>query len=158
MSVHHHHVYWRLDFDVATAAHNEVREFNDPPLAGGKNWHVLRHEIRRLRDPARKRKWQVANSVTGENYTLVPGPEDGSADAFGAGDLWALRRRAGELDDGQGFTTDPALARAHLDHFLNGESISNTDVVLWYAAHFTHDVHQTEAGHIVGPQLVPGHW
>src|SRR5215210_6319679 len=31
-NVHHHHVYWRLDFDIVTAENNVVREFNSPPL------------------------------------------------------------------------------------------------------------------------------
>ncbi len=157
-TVHHHHVYWRLDFDVASAAHNDVLEFNDPPVVGATNWHTLRHEVRRSRNPAHKRAWQVANRSTGESYTLIPGAGDGVADSFGVGDLWALRRRGGQIDDGQGFTTDPVLARARLDQFVNGESIHDADVVLWYAAHFTHDLHEDEAGHIVGPELVPGHW
>jgi len=41
---------------------------------------------------------------------------------------------------------------------INGESIRNTDVVLWYAAHFTHEVHEHGVGHIVGPTLVPDGW
>jgi Copper amine oxidase, enzyme domain len=157
-NVHHHHAYWRFDFDVAGPAHNEVREFNDPPLRGGNEWHRLRHEIRRKRDNGRKRKWQVRNSASGESYTLIPGANDGKADAFGVGDLWALRHRPGQLDDGVGFTEDLAEARAHLNRFLNGESIRDTNVVLWYAAHFTHDLHEHEVGHIVGPKLVPDGW
>jgi len=157
-NIHHHHVYWRLDFDVAGAAHNDVLEFNDPPLQGGSHWSTFRHEIRRSRNPAHKRAWQVANRATKESYTLIPGPNDGVADAFGVGDLWALRRRGGQVDDGQGFTTDPALARARLDQFVDGESIHDADVVLWYAAHFTHDLHDDAVGHVVGPELVPGHW
>jgi Copper amine oxidase, enzyme domain len=156
--LHHHHAYWRLDFDVAGGARNEVREFNDPPLPGRGNWHRLRNEIRRKRDSRRKRRWQVRNTASGESYTLIPGPNDGRADAFGVGDLWALRHRPGQLDDGVGFTTDPAEARAHLNRFLNGEPIRDTNVVLWYAAHFTHDLHEHEVGHIVGPRLVPDDW
>lgn len=164
-NVHHHHVYWRFDFDVVTGVHNAVREFNDPPLQGHtSNWHTLRHEIRRAKLPSRKRKWRVVNRVSGESYTLVPGPEDGKRDGFGVGDLWALRHRRGaQIDDGVGFTTDLDEARAHLDKFVNGQSIYDTDVVLWYSAHFTHDVHAEQDagedhGHIVGPDLVPGGW
>ncbi|MDQ3676001.1 MAG: hypothetical protein M3401_04220, partial [Actinomycetota bacterium] len=131
-NVHHHHVYWRFDFDVVTGAHNAVREFNDPPLQGHTSrWHTLRHEIRRAKLPARKRKWRVVNRVSGESYTLIPGPEDGKRDSFGVGDLWALRHRSGaQIDDGIGFTEDPDEARAHLDDFVNGQSIYDTDVVL----------------------------
>ncbi|MGH2919668.1 MAG: hypothetical protein ACRDLS_13875, partial [Solirubrobacteraceae bacterium] len=164
-NVHHHHVYWRFDFDVVTGAHNAVREFNDPPLQGHTSrWHTLRHEIRRAKLPSRKRKWRVVNRVSGESYTLVPGPEDGQRDSFGVGDMWALRHRPGQqIDDGVGFTTDPSEARAHLDDFVNGQSIYDTDVVLWYGAHFSHDIHGEQEsgedhGHIVGPDLVPGGW
>jgi hypothetical protein len=163
-NVHHHHVYWRFDFDIVTGRHNAVREFNDPPLTGqSSRWHTLRHEIRRTRNPARKRRWRVVNRVSGESYTLRPSPEDGKRDRFGVGDLWALRHRSGaQIDDGVGFTTDPERARAHLDDFVNGEPIFDTDIVLWYAAHFSHDVHADEGndapGHIVGPDLVPAGW
>ena len=156
-SVHHHHVYWRFDFDVAGFANNAVREFNDPPVTGTAKWHTLRHEVRRPRSTTRKRRWRVVNRDTHESYTLVPGPGDGVADSFGVGDMWALRRRGRQLDDGQGFTTDPAEARAHLNRFVNGESIYGADVVMWYAAHFSHDVHE-EVGHVVGPELVPAGW
>lgn len=162
-NVHHHHVYWRFDFDVVTGAHNAVREFNDPPLQGHTSrWHTLSHEIRRAKNPARERRWRVVNRVSGESYTLTPGAEDGTRDSFGVGDLWALRYRPGaQIDDGVGFTSNLAQARAHLDDFVNGESINDTDVVLWYSAHFTHDIHEEEDGHhghIVGPDLVPGGW
>jgi hypothetical protein len=156
---HHHHAYWRFDFDVVDAARNEVREFNDPPLSGSSNWHLLRHEIRRERNPQRQRRWRVVYRGGDERYTLVPGPSDGQADGFGVGDLWALRMRPGEIDDGVGFTTDPQEARAHLNRFLTGQSIAGADVVLWYAAHFAHDVHAHDGDpHIVGPELVPGGW
>ena len=82
----------------------------------------------------------------------VPGASDGEADAYGVGDFWALRR-GGQLDDG-----DPGDTRAHLDRFVNHESIVGTHIVVWYAAHFSHDPDHEHAGahgHIVGPTLVP---
>jgi hypothetical protein len=100
----------------------------------------------------------VINRAMGASCTLAPGADDGEADAFGVGDLWALRRRPGQVDDGQSFTTDPFEARAHIDGFLNHESIHGTDVVLWYAAHFSHDVQHGEGAHIVGPTLTLGDW
>lgn len=155
---HFHHAYWRLDFDIAGAGHNEVGEFNDPPLSGPAKWHTLTHEIRRKRNKPRKRRWRVRNTQTGESYSLIPGDGDGKADSFGVGDLWALRHRPGQIDDGVGFTTNLNQARAHLDDFVNGEPITDTNVVLWYAGHFTHDLHEHEVGHIVGPLLRPHDW
>jgi hypothetical protein len=80
-TTHHHHAYWRLDFDIRTAGNNRVREFNDPPLIGSSKWHDKHFEISRPRDPARKRKWRVENDATGEGYEVIPGPTDGVATA-----------------------------------------------------------------------------
>jgi hypothetical protein len=69
-TTHHHHVYWRLDFDIRTAANNIVREFNDPCLPGTcpSKWHTIDFEIRRPRDPGRYRRWRIQNTATGEDY------------------------------------------------------------------------------------------
>lgn len=157
-SEHIHHAYWRFDFDIRTAWNNQVEEFNDPPLVGSSNWHTKSYETRRPRDASRDRRWKVSNVATGEGYMLVPGGGDGSADAYGVGDTWVLRYRGSEIDDGQGFTRDPALSRANLDKFRTpAETVSGTDVVLWYAGHFRHDQAHA-AGHRVGPELRPTNW
>jgi hypothetical protein len=152
---HHHHVYWRFDFDIRTAGVNRVREFNDPPIIGSSNWHTKQYEIRRFRDPARSRRWRVENAATGEGYTLIPGANDGIADSYARGDVWLLRYRGSELDDGYNSTGGPGTA-ADLDKLVNGESIDGKDVVIWYAAHFTHD--PGTQPHVVGPDLVPFNW
>jgi hypothetical protein len=154
---HHHHAYWRFDFDIRTAGKNLVEEYNNPPLFGGSNWHRKTYEIRRMRDSSRKRKWRVSNTTTGEGYELIPGAKDGSASSYGVGDVWILRYRSSEIDDGQGFTTDPAKSKAQLDRFLTGEVIENQDVVIWYSGHFLHDS-QHGGSHIVGPELKPVNW
>jgi len=157
-STHIHHAYWRFDLDIRTAWNNLVEEFNDPPIVGNSNWHTKSYEIRRPRDPSGKRAWRVSNASTGEGYVLTPGPGDGAADAYGVGDVWVLRYDPNELDDGHGFTTDPAVSRADIDKFKNpAQPVTNTDVVLWYAGHFRHD--QAHAsGHRVGPELRPVNW
>lgn len=44
-----------------------------------------------------------------------------------------------------------------LNRFVNGESLSGVNVVVWYAGHFRHDQNAPEPhqGHVVGPDLVP---
>jgi hypothetical protein len=92
--------------------------------------------------------------------------DDGVADTFGRGDVWILRFNEGQVDDGISAApsqagASQANAPADINRFANGESISNQDVVVWYAAHFTHDVHEDEeeeVGHIVGPVLLPVNW
>jgi len=163
-NVHHHHVYWRLDFDIRTAGNNRVREFNDPPLIGNSKWHDKVYEIRRPRDFARKRKWRVENASTGEAYEIVPQSTDGVATAqpdwpYGRGDVWILRYHGNEIDDGSVAVGPPY--EAGLDAWVNGESVSKQDVVIWYGAHFTHDVNHDDPaqhGHIVGPDLRAVKW
>ena len=157
--VHTHHAYWRLDFDILTAGNNVVEEYNNPPIIAGANWHTKKFEIRRPRDAGHQRYWRVRNRGAFRGYAIVPGGHDGTADAYGVGDLWVLRYHGNELDDGQGFTTDPALSRAGIDKFINGESVDGQDVVIWYAGHFRHDeAHPDPAGHVVGPDLRPFNW
>ena len=154
---HHHHVYWRFDFDIGTAENNAVREFNSPPIFPGDNWHTFQFEAKRRRRPQQSRRWQVRNTQTNDAYHLIPGADDGTADDFGRGDVWILRFREGEIDDGAVAVGPPF--RADLDRFVNGEDVSNGDVVVWYAAHFTHDVGQQEEDHrYVGPVLRPAQW
>ncbi len=155
---HAHHAYWRLDFDIETPSNNVVREYNNPPIIPGTNLHTKHFEIRRLRSAAHNRHWEVSNHASGAGYRLIPGPHDGFADAFGVGDLWVLRYHGNEIDDGQGFTTTPALAMEHIDRFINGESVYREDVVLWYVGHFTHGVGAAVGGHRVGPDLEPFNW
>lgn len=163
-NVHNHHVYWRFDFDIETAAHNRVLEYNDPPLFGRSKWHTKQFEIRRDRDSGRARKWRVENTITRAGYDIVPQPNDGAATTmpdwpFGRGDVWILRYHGNEIDDGVVATGPPY--EAQIDSWVNGESVSDDDVVVWYGAHFTHDVHESgpaQHGHIVGPDLVPVRW
>ena len=165
-NIHHHHVYWRFDFDIRTAGNNVVKEFNDPCLPGlcPAHWHEKAFEIKRPRNPAHKRKWRVENSVTKEAYEIIPGPHDGVATAspdwpFPRGDVWILRYHPNEIDDGA-VAIGPPYA-ANFEPWLDGEPIKNQDVVIWYAAHFTHDVRAEppgEHGHIAGPTLKQVSW
>lgn len=163
-TAHHHHAYWRLDFDVRTAGNNRVREFNDPPLSGSSNWHDKIYEVRRARKPSSKRKWRVENTSTREAYDILPGANDGVATAspswpFPRGDVWLLRYRGSEIDDGVVATGPPY--EAGLDAWVNGEPINGADVVVWYGAHFTHDLTHDkpgEFGHMIGPDLKRVRW
>jgi hypothetical protein len=154
---HVHHAYLRLDFDILAPGSNVLREYNDPPIRGETRWHHMRYEVKRPRDAAHGRFWRVRHDRDGREYSVMPGPDDGSAgdDGFAAGDMWVLRYDPDEMDDGQGFTTDPALARPGLDRFVSGEPVHSQDIVLWYAVHVSHPGTGADR---VGPDLVPGHW
>ena len=165
-NVHHHHVYWRFDFDILSEGNNVVWEYNSPPITSASNWHINRWEIMRPRNSARNRRWWIENSTTRDAYMLIPGANDGVADAFGRGDVWILRHYDEELDDGisaapsQQPNGSQPNAPAEIGRFINPESTENQDIAIWYAAHFTHDVHEEAGGidHIVGPTLQPVRW
>ncbi|GAA3446991.1 hypothetical protein [Planomonospora venezuelensis] len=147
---HRHHVYWRFDFDVEGSDNDVIEQFDgaaDAPVGTP----IVRETSRRRRPPARF--WQVTDKSSGRGYRIVPGGHDNTTDPYGISDLWFLRRRASELYDGN----PDGDNRAMLDRFVNGESVSGTNVVVWYAGHFRHDQNapHPHQGHIVGPDLVP---
>jgi hypothetical protein len=151
-NVHHHHVYWRFDFDLASAGRNrfveyDTRSFNAPILT----------EVKRYRDFLRGRYWSVENILSGEMIKIEPGHDDGTADVYARGDAWFLRYRATELDDGVN-TTGPNNTEAKLDDFVNGESLDGQDVVMWYAAHNDHIFDGAPGGHLIGPDLIVVRW
>ncbi|MGH9188855.1 MAG: hypothetical protein ACRD0Q_02295 [Acidimicrobiales bacterium] len=156
--VHTHHAYWRFDFDIVGPAENTVQEHNDPPVFGTTSWHTIRHEMRRTRSPESDRYWRVRNDRSSRSYSLVPGAGDGEADGFGVGDVWLLRYSPDEIDDGQGFTADPVLARAGLDRFLTGEPTHREDVVLWYSAHLVHEPASSPVAGRIGPDVRARLW
>ena len=154
---HQHHVYWRFDFYIEGAGNDVVQQRNLFPLA---LWQSIVQEDSRKRSFF-ARGWRVIDKVTHRGYSITPGLADGTADAFGVADLWFLRYRGTELDDGVSVVTgQPADTSVKLDQYINGEAIDGTDVVVWYAGHFIHDEQHPEPhqGHIVGPELRPINW
>src|SRR5207302_10434539 len=104
-NVHHHHAYWRLDFDIQTAGGNRVMEFNDPPVIGGNNWHEKHFEIARRRDPGHKRKWRVENIASRAASAIGRRAAGGVATQrtdwpVGAGDVWTVRYHGSQLGGG----------------------------------------------------------
>ena len=150
-NVHYHNVYWRFDFDLVTAANNQLYQVN------GGTPTLQTVEARQSNAPGRS--WQVKNSSSGETYAILPAANDSPADTYAKGDAWLLvGKGAAELDDGVNCTSgcDTSI---QIDNFL-GESFSaGSDVVFWYGSHFIHDVtHQEGYGRITGPDLVPIVW
>ena len=142
---HVHHVYWRFDFDLATAADNSVAEMNQGFLK------IVDTESMRSRLSA-DQFWVVSNSVSGEAVVIKPGPLDGNYDKYGQGDLWLLRSHFPiEIDD-SGQPAGTCSTCAHLNPMLNAESIQNQDVVVWYGAHWAHD-HFDAPQHNDGPNV-----
>ena len=165
-STHYHHVYFRLDMDVDGTSNtvyeipvNERRSTELPDF-------IVQTEKKVLRDPNSPKYYRVRGQR--HSYLILPGPSDGNSTTptdpaaylaagtrlpFARGDMWFLRYKSGttpvtnEFDDGINITTgnsstnpwaNPNGAEANLDQFLNGESIVNQDLVVWYHATVTH--------------------
>ena len=130
---HHHNAYWRFDFDLAGAGNDLIEEQNSgtsSPLALGETTDLK----------ATGRTWRVRDTGTGDTVELIPGTNDGLADAFAVADAWALAWHSTELDDG-GATSGTDGDKEHISNYLNGEPIADgtRDTVLWYRSGTYHN-------------------
>ncbi len=125
---HTHHVYWRLDFDIDGAVGDSIEPGPPPGIPAGGSGGPFKFkstEFTRLADPSLT--WIVRDGATGLGYRVLPGKST-VPDAFAVSDYWFLKYRSTEIDDsGQ---PGPACA-IKFNGFLNGESIEDTDVVVW---------------------------
>lgn len=165
-----HHAYWRFDFDVVNSS-NRVYMME----RGRKYQKLLDTEAELFKKPQTYRSLLIQNSSGDEAYQLIPGSNDGSVtdasgslvDAFGAGDFWVMRFKGtsgspDELDDGDG----PEYPGAYISPWVNGESLVDQDVVIWYAGHQVRvdDASRPSSpnvitgAHIMGPILRPVRW
>ena len=157
-NVHHHHAYWRFNFDIGGAGGDYVQQ------GSGTAWQLVPKETSAFRDAQYATRWRVGTRGSAAKYEIRPNATDGRAKAspdwpFPVGDLWFLRYRASEIDDGTAAVIGDV--RVGLNRFVQNPSIDGTDIVVWYGAHFTHDQAGEEAGghdHVVGPDLVPVSW
>jgi len=172
-NVHTHHAFWRLDFDIVNPT-NKVFQVE----RGRKFLQPLTTEFTRLKRLQTNRSLLIQNSSGDEAYMLVPNKTDGVADSYGKSDMWVLRYKnvpggtpfQNELDDGYtGVVGSEANTSIRIDQFINGESIVNQDVVVWYGTHFVHadganllnpDRSPTilSGTHVVGPDIRPVRW
>jgi len=183
---HNHHVYWRLDFDVVTP-NNRVFQTE----RGRKFIQPISAELTRMKNLSTNRSLLIQAGTGDEAYLLVPSvtdgeavfkyPETGVVSDFGRSDLWVLRYKSvsggtnlqNEIDDGWnavvGNCTTTGGSCINIDKFINGESVVNQDVVVWYGAHFVHADGQNilnpdrspsilSGSHVVGPDIRPVRW
>lgn len=129
---HIHHVYWRFDFDLGTAANNAAAEYYKGSLK------TIDTESMRPRLSS-DQYWLLSNIASGESVMIRPGPLDGNYDKFGQGDVWLLQSHFPlEIDD-SGQPSVGCSSCARLNPMVNGESTKDQDIVLWYGAHWSHD-------------------
>ena len=163
-----HHVYWRLDFDVVSTVNNIFQVER-----GRKFMRPVTTEAAIFRNYGTNRGFVVQSSTGTEAYSIFPGSNDGSVadasgnitDTFGAGDFWLMQFKGTansptEIDD-----PNTGTVAATLSPFINGESLTNQDAVIWYAAHQRRVDDASRPGpeiisgtHVVGPEIRPIQW
>jgi len=161
---HVHHAYFRFDFDIGNYL-NDLVEMQQYHISIDPITHLPHFQIVEVPITFETKLYRqfftlayiVREKGTNQGYRIMKGTDDGTAqnDAYGAGDIWVLRYRSTEIDDHVKALTKPS--KAQLDNFVNHESVDGTDVVLWYAVHFTHDPHMTHGEKDFGPNLYPLH-
>lgn len=133
-NTHNHHVYWRFDFDVVST-NNTVAE-----SIGGVEQNIT-VEGMRPRVSGASQEWIIKNATGNERCVLIPGPTDGNFDKYSRGDVWVVRSHfPSEIDDGVNCTNN-CETRANIQSFVNAESVSGVDIVMWYSGHFFHNDH-----------------
>ncbi|HET9533578.1 MAG TPA: hypothetical protein VFQ92_24720, partial [Blastocatellia bacterium] len=147
---HVHHAYFRFDFDIRTPENNVVFENGKGTIS------QIALEDMRSRLYGTSHLWTIQNSVTGEAVTIRPGPRDGNWDKYGRGDIWVLQFKSNELDDGVTCVSG-CDTRIQIHNFINGESVANQDIVVWYGVHSLHNENDTNTMTgplVVGPDLI----
>jgi len=147
---HDHHPYWRYDFDINGFSSDQVFVYdnNRPNQGWGPGWLKYTSELNDNKNSSTNRVWFVRDNPTGHGSWVLPGSADGSVNTFSNKDIGA-RRYHGAEDEGW-----PFGASGHLG-YGNSESIQETDVILWYAAHMPHSAAEgSNVWHSVGPWLL----
>ncbi len=140
---HHHHVYWRFDFDVGGIP-------NSAQVSDGETFRPVNQEVM-FKKNLNNQFWRITSSED-DAYDIIPGDQDSQADYYGVADAWLLRYKPNEIDDNRIRTS----TRAALNSFVDRESLTDQNLVLWYSGHFTHShdgIKQAEGE--IGPTIQP---
>jgi primary-amine oxidase len=136
---HVHNVFFCLDFDV-DGPKNTVEEFNYKVIdAAGERavgtWTPIERECGRELKPEAFRTWRVVNTASRNrygnprSYELVPGGtgiyRGSKKEPFAHADLWVTRYKPDEVP-GEKLLADG------LPTYVNGENVTDEDVVVWY--------------------------
>ena len=134
---HHHHAYFRLDFDLNGGAAN----FVDQVLPGGATQRATTERNYSDTSPARS-TWRIGSAGSPYVVEVTRNPEDGAAgdpqlvaNDFPVADGWVLAYNPNEIADSSDLLTCPA----NLNSFINGQNVDGTDIVLWVRAAALHE-------------------
>ena len=125
-TTHWHHNYWRFDFDIDGASRDQIS------LAGTK----LNTEFASLRDP--RALYSVTDNASQFGYEINPGsndllfPANESGRNFHTSDVIGSRYVANQYNDRLNNANALADCQMASNFLANGESIEDTDVVVYY--------------------------
>ena len=175
---HIHNYYFRMDFDIAGTANNDVVEQVDvvaDGTAATRTTSITQFTTETAADiaPSNLRKWRVregAGGVTNTHghlvgYELVPleaghRDEGPSFEPFTHDDFYVTRYSACEMYASH--NDDVLGCGENLQDFVTGESLVGQDVVLWYGITFHHIPRDEDEAHMHshwnGFRLEPRNW
>ena len=137
MFTHNHHIYWRMDFDLAGAAGDYVDDLTAAPSS-----QRAMTERNYVDASPLRRRWQVGSSGTNYKVQVIRNAGDQAAgdpppvsNDFPIADGWVLAYAANELSDQ--FVTGGAAAG--IDLFDNNQTVDDANIVLWVRAAGLHE-------------------
>lgn len=179
---HHHHAYWRLEFDIGGKGNSQVYVL-DPSLESPQTTKRTLIEREDMMERGPGRSWGVVDTTGKNGYKLEPGgpelpsdrsrrfvgmkdeereEEDDADIGFAAGDIWILNSRSNrapgeqEVSDGE-LTT--RRSGAQLDKFISAPEDEDSKLtgrpVIWYGGHCTHDDTKDNIRRNLGEDLGP---
>jgi hypothetical protein len=134
---HHHHAYYRLDFDLNGGDANTV----DQVLPGGAMERATTERNYSDTSPARS-TWRIGSAGSPYAVEVTRNPEDGGAgdplpipNDFPVADGWVLAYDANQIAD----YSNLAICPANLNSFVNGQNVNGADIVMWVRAGGFHE-------------------
>ena len=172
---HMHNYYWRLDFDInGTPNNDQVEEIEFTPNGARDLFTIgqtpFSSEVARAISPITFRSWRIKDTATTNtdghaiSYHLeaVPGHlfHGPSYEPFTQNELYLTVNKTCEKWASHNPTTGGC--GADLSAFVNGESLSGADLVVWYGLSFHHLARDEDQAHMSPHwssfKIVPRDW
>ena len=168
---HLHNFFWKLDFDLNATDKDDVVEELNFPLVNGKRQRtttIFSTESSRKVNPDTMRRWRIRDSVTKNSnnhpisYDIVlseTGHQDigPASEPFTHNDFYVTKQ-----NDDEKFASHNPNGAKNLAEFVNGETITNNDVVIWAGVTFYHMPRSEDAPHMDAHwshmQIIPRDW
>ncbi len=171
---HLHNYYWRLDFDLGTSRTDDFVEEINHTLSSGKRIRSTTRfssEVAREVNPATLRSWRIvdgANTNTNghaksfEFLLQETGHKDKgpSSEPYTLNDFFVTSANNCEIFASHNPTTNGC--KRNLAEFVNGENITNEDIIVWVGVTFYHMPRVEDAPHMDAHwnhfHIVPRDW